>query len=300
VWHRQKRSKVSSEGVVVSNQAGILYIVATPIGNLGDMTQRAIEVLREVDLVAAEDTRHSQKLLTHFGINQRLVSCHEHNEEKQVARFLDFLEKGQSIALLSDAGTPLVSDPGYRIVTAAVDQGYRVIPVPGACAAIAALSVSGLATDRFLFAGFPSAKPAACKKQLEALAMESATLIFYESPRRLLATLEIALEVFGPDRPAVVARELTKLHESVARGPLQEVLEIVQADSNWQRGEIVLLFAGHPDIGAPDSDRQAEILKVLKPLLQELPLKQAVNLAVKITGARKNEVYELAISEQRE
>jgi len=285
---------------VVSNQAGILYIVATPIGNLGDMTQRAIEVLREVDLVAAEDTRHSQKLLTHFGINQRLVSCHEHNEEKQVARFLDFLEKGQSIALLSDAGTPLVSDPGYRIVTAAVDQGYRVIPVPGACAAIAALSVSGLATDRFLFAGFPSAKPAACKKQLEALAMESATLIFYESPRRLLATLEIALEVFGPDRPAVVARELTKLHESVARGPLQEVLEIVQTDSNWQRGEIVLLFAGHPDIGAPDSDHQAEILKVLKPLLQELPLKQAVSLAVKITGARKNEVYELAISEQRE
>jgi len=285
---------------VVSNQAGILYIVATPIGNLGDMTQRAIDVLREVDLVAAEDTRHSQKLLTHFGINQRLVSCHEHNEEKQVTRFLDLLEKGQSIALLSDAGTPLVSDPGYRIVTAAVEQGFRVIPLPGACAAIAALSVSGLATDRFLFAGFPSAKSAACRKQLEALAMEPATLIFYESPRRLLATLEIALEVFGPDRPAVVARELTKLHESVARGPLKEVLATVQADSNWQRGEIVLLFAGHVDAGAPDSERQVEIQKVLKPLLQELPLKQAVNLAVKITGARKNEVYELAISEQRE
>ena len=285
---------------MVSNRAGILYIVATPIGNLGDMSQRAVDVLREVDLVAAEDTRHSQKLLTHFGINQRLVSCHEHNEEKQVARFLDLLEKRQSIALLSDAGTPLVSDPGYRIVTAAVNQGYRVVPVPGACAAIAALSISGLATDRFLFAGFPSAKPAACKKQLEALALEPATLIFYESPRRLLATLEIAEEVFGSNRPTVVARELTKLHESAARGRLQEVLATVQADSNWQRGEIVLLFAGHSDVDIPDPDRRAEIQKVLKPLLQELPLKQAVNLAVKITGARKNEVYELAISEQRE
>ena len=283
---------------MVSNQGGILYIVATPIGNLGDMTRRAIDVLREVDLVAAEDTRHSQKLLTHFGINQRLVSCHEHNEEKQVARFLDLLEKGQSIALLSDAGTPLVSDPGYRIVTAAANQGYRIVPVPGACAAIAALSVSGLATDRFLFAGFPSAKPAACKKQLEALARESATLIFYESPRRLLSTLEIALAVFGPDRPVVIARELTKVHESVARGRLQEVLAIVQEDSNWERGEIVLLFAGHAEVSEPDSDRQAEIRKVLKPLLQELPLKQAVSLAVSITGARKNEVYEMAIAEQ--
>lgn len=285
---------------MVSNQAGILYIVATPIGNLGDMTQRAIDVLREVDLVAAEDTRHSQNLLTHFGINQRLVSCHEHNEEKQVARFLDLLEKGQSIALLSDAGTPLVSDPGYRIVRAAAEQGYRVVPLPGACAAIAALSVSGLATDRFLFAGFPSSKPAACKKQFEALAGESATLIFYESPRRLLATLEIALAVFGPDRPVVIARELTKVHESVARGRLQEVLATVQEDSNWERGEIVLLFAGHAEVGGPDSDREEQIRKVLKPLLQELPLKQAVGLTVKITGARKNEVYELAIIEQGE
>ena len=285
---------------MVSNQAGILYIVATPIGNLGDMTQRAIDVLREVDLVAAEDTRHSQKLLTHFGINQRLASYHEHNEEKQVTRFLDLLEKGQSIALLSDAGTPLVSDPGYRIVTAAAEQGYRVVPLPGACAAIAALSISGLATDRFLFAGFPSAKPAACKRQFEALSRESSTLIFYESPRRLLTTLEIALEVFGPDRPVVIARELTKVHESVARGPVQEVLATVREDSNWERGEIVLLFAGHAEVGGPDSDREGRIREVLKPLLQELPLKQAVSLTVKITGARKNEVYELAIAEQGE
>ncbi|MGW8248038.1 MAG: 16S rRNA (cytidine(1402)-2'-O)-methyltransferase [Acidiferrobacterales bacterium] len=274
--------------------------MATPIGNLGDMTQRAIDVLRDVDLVAVEDTRHSQKLLTHFGINQRLVSCHEHNEEKQVTRFLELLEKGQSIALLSDAGTPLVSDPGYRIVSAAAEKGYRIVPVPGACAAIAALSVSGLATDRFLFAGFPSAKQAACRKQLEVLAPEPATLIFYESPRRLVATLQTAQEVFGPDRHTVVARELTKLHESIARGRLQDVLATVQADTNWERGEIVLLFAGHAEVTGTDSERREQIEKVLKPLLQELPLKQAVSLTVKITGARKNEVYDLAIAENRE
>lgn len=281
----------------MSNQGGVLYIVATPIGNLGDFSQRAIEVLREVDLVAVEDTRHSQKLLNHFGINQRLVSCHEHNEEKQVSRFLELLEKGQSIALLSDAGTPLVSDPGYRIVSAAAQQGYPIVPLPGACAAIAALSVSALATDRFLFAGFPPAKQAACRKQLQGLAAEPATLIFYESPRRLRATLEIALEVFGPDRQAVVARELTKVHESIARGRLLDVLATVQQDANWQRGEIVLLFAGHAEVTGPDSERQEQIRKVLKPLLQELPLKQAVSLAVKITGARKNEVYDLAVAE---
>jgi len=284
----------------VSNQGGILYIVATPIGNLGDMTQRAIDVLREVDLVAAEDTRHSGVLLNHFGINQRLVSCHEHNEEKQVTRFLDLLEKGQSIALLSDAGTPLVSDPGYRIVNAAAEKGYRVVPVPGACAAVAALSVSGLATDRFLFAGFPSAKQAACQKQFEALAREPATLVFYESPRRLLATLETAQEVFGPDRQTVVARELTKLHESIARGRLTDVLATVQADANWERGEIVLLFAGHTETPGTESERREQIQMVLKPLLQELPLKQAVSLTVKITGARKNEVYDLAVAENRE
>jgi len=283
----------------VSNPGGILYIVATPIGNLGDFTQRAIEVLREVDLVAVEDTRHSQKLLNHFGINQKLVSCHEHNEEKQIPRFLELLGKGQSIALLSDAGTPLVSDPGYRIVGAAAEHGFRVVPLPGPCAAIAALSVSALATDRFLFAGFPPAKSVACRKLLEELSAESATLIFYESPRRLVGTLEIALDVFGPDRQAVVARELTKLHESIARGRLQDVMETVRADANWERGEIVLLLAGNARVIGPETERVEQIQKVLKPLLQELPLKQAVSLTVKITGARKNEVYDLAIAENQ-
>lgn len=280
---------------MVSNQAGILYIVATPIGNLGDMTHRAVEVLRQVDLIAVEDTRHSKKLLVHFGINRRLVSCHEHNEEQQIPRFLELLDQGQSIALLSDAGTPLVSDPGYRIVGAALAHGLRVVPIPGACAAIAALSVSGLPTDRFLFVGFPSARQSACRRQLEELANESATLVFYESPRRLRATLESALTVFGPDRRTVVARELTKLHESVAHGRLEDVMTETAENQDWQKGEIVLLFAGQDAAAGDGDEQQAEIRKVLAPLLDELPLKQAVSLTVRITGARKNQVYDLAV-----
>lgn len=279
----------------MSNLTGNLYIVATPIGNLGDISYRAIEVLKQVDLIAAEDTRHSKKLLTHFAINQRLISCHEHNEEQQIPRMLDLLKQGQSIALLSDAGTPLVSDPGYRVVRAAVAEGVQVVPIPGACAAITALSVSGLATDRFLFAGFPSAKQAACRQQLEGLVNETSTLVFYESPRRLPATLESALAVFGPDRQTVIARELTKLHESIARGRLADVLAEINSDSSWQKGELVLLFAGQDQTR---TDEQSDILTVLLPLLEELQLKQAVSLTARITGARKNQVYDLAVSQQ--
>jgi len=277
---------------VVSNGSGILYVVATPIGNLGDISQRALDVLRQVDLIAAEDTRHSKKLLTHFAINRQLVSCHEHNEQQQIPKLLERLQQGESIALLSDAGTPLVSDPGYRVVNAAIENGIRVVPIPGACAAIAALSVAGLATDRFLFLGFPPAKGAACQQQLESLARETATLVFYESPRRLVATLEIALGVFGPERHTVVARELTKIHESIARGRLQDVLAEVGSDPNWQKGEIVLLFAGQQQVVDESTDH---IIRVLQPLLAELPLKQAVGLAATITGARKNQVYDLAV-----
>lgn len=278
---------------MVSNGSGILYVVATPIGNLGDISQRALDVLRQVDLIAAEDTRHSMKLLTHFAINRQLVSCHEHNEQQQVPKLLERLRQGESIALLSDAGTPLVSDPGYRVVNAAIENGIRVVPIPGACAAIAALSVAGLATDRFLFLGFPSSKSAACQQQFEGLARETATLVFYESPRRLQATLEIAQGVFGPDRQTVVARELTKIHESIARGRLEDVLAEVEGDANWQKGEVVLLFAGQQQLIDESTDT---ILRVLQPLLAELPLKQAVGLATAITGARKNQVYDLAVN----
>lgn len=277
---------------MVSNQAGNLYVVATPIGNLGDFSQRAIDVLKQVDLIAAEDTRHSKKLLHHFAINRTMVSCHEHNEQQQIPGFLDKLSRGKSIALLTDAGTPLVSDPGYRIVRAALGQGIKVVPVPGPCAAIAALSVSGLATDRFLFVGFPPGRQAACRAQLQSLAKETATLVLYESPRRLLSTLRSALVVFGPDRPTVVARELTKMHETVTHGRLQDVVDTVNSDSTWQKGELVLLFAGQESVVSIGDD---EILNVLQPLLDELPLKQAVGLAVRITGARKNDVYEMAV-----
>ncbi len=275
----------------MSNQNGILYVVATPIGNLGDISYRAIDVLNKVDLIAAEDTRHSRKLLTHYGINKRLVSCHEHNEQQKASVLIGSLKKGDSIALLSDAGTPLVSDPGYRVVSAALEEGIQVVPIPGPCAAIAALSVAGLPTDHFLFVGFPSSKQVARRAQFESLAQESATLIFYESPRRLLAALEDAQIVMGPERHTVVARELTKLHEVVVRGRLQDVIATVSQDSNWQKGELVLMFAGQAQQVVENKD----ILEVLKPLLEELPVKQAAKLTAKITGARKNEVYDLAI-----
>ena len=267
-------------------------MVATPIGNLGDFSQRAMDVLRQVDLIAAEDTRHSRKLLHHFAINKKMVSCHEHNEAQQIPRLLDLLAQGQSIALLTDAGTPLVSDPGYRIVGAAIEHGIAVTPIPGPCAAIAALSVSGLPTDRFLFVGFPPGRQAACRALLESLAKETATLVFYESPRRLVATLQSALAVFGPDRSTVVARELTKVHETVTHGRLRDVLDTVSYDATWQKGELVLMFAGLETAASVDDE---EILRVLKPLLAELPLKQAVGLTVSITGARKNDVYETAV-----
>lgn len=283
---------------MVSNKVGILYTVATPIGNLSDLGRRAIEVLGQVDLIAAEDTRHSKKLLSHYGINRPLVSCHEHNESQQASKFIGLLQQGQSIALISDAGTPLISDPGYRVVNAAIDEGIRVVPVPGPCAAIAALSASGLATDRFLFAGFLSAKAGACREQFEKLARETATLVFYESPRRLRASLKIALSVLGADRQTVVARELTKIHEIFARGRLEDVMNVVGGDDNWQKGELVLMFAGAANNPA-EMESDLDVLGVLKPLLDELPLKQAVSLATTITGARKNQVYDLAIELQK-
>jgi 16S rRNA (cytidine1402-2'-O)-methyltransferase len=277
------------------NKPGTLYVVATPIGNLDDMTLRAIDVLKQVDLIAAEDTRHSKKLLTHFGVNTKMVSCHDHNEQKQGPGLVRFLERGQSIALLSDAGTPLISDPGYRVVNSVIAAGLPVVPVPGPSAAIAALSVAGVATDRFTFLGFPPAKAGPCRQFFEQVARSSPTLVCYESPRRLPATLEIARSVFGPERQTVVARELTKKHESFARGTLAEVAQQIAADDNWGKGEIVLLFAGAE---APESGDSDEILSVLVPLLTELPLKQAVSLTATITGARKNQVYQLAISQR--
>jgi len=277
----------------VSN-AGTLYVVATPIGNLEDMTPRAIRILSEVDLIAAEDTRHSGKLLKHFGIEAKTEALHEHNERSQVPRLIEILQAGKSIAFITDAGTPLVSDPGFHLVRSARQAGLSVIPVPGACAAIAALSAAGLPSDRFVFEGFPPAKSAARRAVFEKLREEARTLIFYESPHRILESLKEMAEIFGPGREAVLARELTKQFETVRSGTLTELSEWVNRDPHQQLGEFVILIHGVPRAEREAVDEEAE--RVLRILLEELPVSQAAALAAKITGLKKNKLYEYALS----
>ncbi len=279
-------------GIQVSN-AGTLYVVATPIGNLEDMTPRAIRLLSEVDLVAAEDTRHSGKLLMHFGVGTRTEALHEHNERSQVLRLVEFLQSGKSIAFITDAGTPLVSDPGFHLVRAARQAGIAVVPVPGACAAIAALSAAGLPSDRFVFEGFPPAKSAARRAVFEKLREESRTLIFYESPHRILESLGDMTEIFGPEREAVLARELTKQFETVRGGTLAELSAWVGGDTHQQLGEFVILIHGVPRVEREAVDDDAE--RILKILLDELPVSQAAALAARITGLKKNRMYEYAL-----
>jgi 16S rRNA (cytidine1402-2'-O)-methyltransferase len=274
--------------------AGTLYVVATPIGNLEDMTPRAIRILSEVDLIAAEDTRHSGKLLKHFGIEAKTEALHEHNERSQVPRLIDILQAGKSIAFITDAGTPLVSDPGFHLVRSARQAGLTVIPVPGACAAIAALSAAGLPSDRFVFEGFPPAKSAARRAVFEKLREEARTLIFYESPHRILESLKEMTEIFGPEREAVLARELTKQFETVRSGTLTELSEWVNRDPHQQLGEFVILIHGVPRAEREAVDEDAE--RVLKILLEELPVSQATALAAKITGLKKNRLYEYALN----
>jgi 16S rRNA (cytidine1402-2'-O)-methyltransferase len=269
-----------------------LFLVATPIGNLGDISSRALETLKSVDLIAAEDTRHSKRLLQHFAINTRLLACHEHNEEQQTPALIERMLKGQSIALISDAGTPLVSDPGYRLVQAALEQNIRVVPVPGPCAAIAALSASGLPTDRFVFEGFPPARQGARLNYLQALQSEQRTLVFYVSCHRITDTLEDMVSVFGGDRQAVLARELTKTFETIHNAALDELEQWVKADQNQQKGEIVVLIEGAADEG----DEEQRLLNKLLPILvDELPVKQAAKIASKITGLHKNDLYRQAL-----
>ena len=267
--------------------------MATPIGNLGDITQRALETLQSVALIAAEDTRHSKRLLQHFAINSRLMAYHEHNEAQQTPVLIERLRRGQSVALISDAGTPLVSDPGYRLVQAALDADIRVVPVPGPCAAIAALSASGLPTDRFVFEGFPPARQAARIKYLNTLQAEQRTLIFYVSCHRLLDSLKDMQAVFGGQRQAVLARELTKTFETIRRADLNTLVEWVSNDQNQQKGEMVLLLEG---AGTQDDDERQQLLARLLPVLvSELPLKQAAGIAAKVTGINRNELYRRAL-----
>ena len=280
------------------NAPGTLYVVATPIGNLEDISARALRVLREVKLIAAEDTRHSARLLQHFGIGTPLVACHEHNEREQGSRLIQRLLGGDDLALVSDAGTPLISDPGYHLVRNARAAGVRVVPLPGPCALIAGLSASGLASDRFVFEGFLPARSTARRQRLQALVEEPRTLIFYEAPHRLLECLADLRELFGVERPAVLARELTKTFETIRGAPLGELHDWVAADSNQQRGECVLLVEGWQEPVGEEA-LSAEALRVLDLLLAELPLKRAAALAAEITGVRKNLLYQQALVRQK-
>ncbi|KQB53333.1 methyltransferase [Pseudomonas endophytica] len=282
----------------LNSVVGSLYVVATPIGNLDDISARALKVLREVSLIAAEDTRHSLRLLQHFGIATPLGACHEHNERDEGNRFIQRLLAGEDVALISDAGTPLISDPGYHLVRQARAAGVRVVPVPGACALIAALSAAGLPSDRFIFEGFLPAKAVGRRSRLELLKEESRTLIFYEAPHRILECLQDMESVFGADRPALLARELTKTFETLKGLPLAELRAFVEADSNQQRGECVVLVAGWT---APETDQVVsnEAMRILNLLLKEMPLKRAAALAAEITGERKNVLYQVALEKQK-
>jgi len=270
---------------------GTLYIVATPIGHLGDLSPRAVEVLSAVDVIAAEDTRVTRKLLQHIGIETPMLSLHEHNEQQRIHSLLAQLQAGESVALVSDAGTPLISDPGYPLVKAVRQADIKVVPIPGPCAVISALSVSGLPTDKFVFEGFLSSKSSGRRARFEELKHEHRTLIFYESPHRILACLEDLEQVFGAQREVVVARELTKTFETVRSGNVAEILDWVKQDQNQQRGEIVLLVAGAPTVDELNPD----IERVLTLLMAELPLKQAAALTAQICGAKRNEVYQQAL-----
>ena len=278
-----------------SNQSGTLYIVATPIGNLGDMVPRAIETLQSVSAIACEDTRHSKKLLDHFRIDKPLVAYHDHSDKTSSYKILKRLASGQDIALISDAGTPLISDPGYRLVLAAREQGFAVVHIPGACAAIAALSVAGLPTDKFRFIGFLPAKSSQRIKSFEQLKGVDETMVFYEAPHRILECLKDAIAVFGGAHIGFIAREITKTFETYLYGTLAELLVKVETDSNQQRGEIVLVL-GASEITTTATSVDDE--RLLRLLLTELPAAKAAALAAKITGGDKKQFYQMALAQK--
>jgi 16S rRNA (cytidine1402-2'-O)-methyltransferase len=277
--------------------AGTLYVVATPIGNLSDLSPRAADTLKTCDLIAAEDTRHTGILLKYFQIGTPQMSLHEHNESARAAAIIALLREGKSVALVSDAGTPAISDPGYELVRAVAATGMKVVAIPGPCAAVAALSIGALPTDRFCFEGFLPARGAARLTRLKSLATEPRTLVIYESPHRVRETLEDCLTAFGETRAATVVREATKLHETTYRGSLRELFDKSSTDADFSRGEIVLIIGGaaQAESGDDDLEGKARLDKALIALLAELPLKQAARLAAQITGARDNESYKRAL-----
>lgn len=276
--------------------AATLYCVATPIGNLGDLTVRAAQVLEQVHTIYAEDTRVTQRLLFHLGIQKPLVSLHDFNESQRIQSVLESLKEGHSLALVSDAGTPLISDPGYKLVREVSQAGFSIVPIPGASAVIAALSVAGLPTDRFSFEGFLPAKNSARLKVLESLKQDTRTLVFYESCHRIEETLNALVEVFGIEREVVIGREITKAYETFYRGTLGSLVQVVALDENVKRGELVVMVAGNHNTDT-DSSANLEASEVLTVLLEEeLPVKQAASIAARLTGQAKNELYRLALS----
>lgn len=273
-----------------------LYVVATPIGNLGDMVPRAVEILQSADVIAAEDTRHSARLLDQFNISTPMVAYHDHTDETRTRKLVARIEAGENVALISDAGTPLVSDPGYRLVRLAREAGVKVVPVPGACAMIAALSASGLPSDRFAFEGFLPAKSGQRQNALKPLVKETRTLMFYEAPHRIEACLADMAEIFGADREAVLARELTKTFETIVSAPLSELQAFVAADHNQRKGEMVVLVRGYAGpVQTEGLDPEAE--RVMTILLEELSTKQASVLGAKLTGLKKKALYQWALDQ---
>jgi 16S rRNA (cytidine1402-2'-O)-methyltransferase len=273
-------------------EKGTLYVVATPIGNLGDITQRALQVLEGVDRICAEDTRNSKKLLSHFGIQAKLVALHDHNEQSKLEQLTGWLLAGESLALISDAGTPLISDPGYHLVGHLQKQNIPVVPIPGASAIIAALSVAGLPTDRFVFEGFLPAKSAGRKQAFAEKTKQSCTQIYYESSHRIVASAKDLAEVIEPERQVVIARELTKLFEQTFSGTVIELVTWLESDPNHQKGEFVLMIQG---ARPTDDNAGVELEALLKILVKEVSVKQAAKLASQITGHTKNTCYKIAL-----
>lgn len=277
--------------------SGSLFVVATPIGNLGDMVPRALEILQSADLVCAEDTRHSGRLLQHFGIRTPLAAYHEHSSATEQERILSTLRQGGTVALISDAGTPLISDPGFDLIRSARRENIAVLPVPGPCAAITALSVAGMATDRFIFEGFLPAKSAARRSRLESMVAERASLVFYESPHRILESLRDMAAVLGGEREAFFAREMTKAYETYLFDTLDGLCGRVASDTDQRRGEIVVVVSGAGRAVEDAVHQEGE--RVLRVLLAELPIKQAAALSARITGDSKNRLYQLALQLDR-
>jgi len=267
---------------------GTLHIVATPIGNLGDLSPRALDTLKAVAAICAEDTRHTRQLLAHYGVEKPLLALHEHNEDEMAARLVARLLAGDALALVSDAGTPLVSDPGYRLVRAARAAGIKVSPLPGPCAFVAALSVAGLPSDRFVFEGFLPAKAGARRERLSRLASEPRTLVFYESAHRIEEALDDCVAAFGESRPAVLARELTKLFETVLDGSLADLRAKVAADPNQRKGEFVLLVQG---VGDDADAKVVEGRRLYTKLTEHLPPSTAAKLAAELSGAPRKALY---------